>query len=146
MKRVMKLAAAAIVLAAMTTGCAVNKATANVDPSARLDAVKVVHVKPYDKDEHGTDKLIADNLKARGYQVSVGDEPTGSVDAMVTYVDKWFWDITMYMLELTIQIRDPKTDYPLATGYSMHTSLTRLAPPAMVDEVLGNIIKEGKGK
>jgi hypothetical protein len=28
----------------------------------------------------------------------------------------------------------------------MHTSLTRLAPPAMVDEVLGNIIKEGKGK
>jgi hypothetical protein len=144
MKRLAKLTAAAIVFAAMTTGCAVNKATATVDPSARLDAVKVVHVKPYGED--GTEKLIADNLKARGYQVSVGKEPPGSVDAMVTYVDKWFWDITMYMLELTIQIRDPKTDYPLATGYSMHTSLTRLAPPAMVDEVLGNIIKEGKGK
>jgi hypothetical protein len=146
MKRLLKLAAAAIVLAVMTTGCAVNKATATVDPSAKLDTVKVVHVKPYGDADNGTDKLIADNLKARGYQVSVGNEPPGSVDALVTYVDKWFWDITMYMLELTIQIRDPKTDYPLATGYSMHTSLTRLAPPAMVDEVLGNIIKEGKGK
>jgi hypothetical protein len=146
MKRVLKSAVAAIVLAVMTTGCAVNKASANVDPSARLDTVKVVHVKPYDKDEHGTDKLIADNLKARGYQVSVGNEPPGAVDAMVTYADKWFWDITMYMLELSIQFRDPKTDYPVATGHSMHTSLTRLAPPAMVDEVLGNIIKEGKGK
>jgi len=34
----------------------------------------------------------------------------------------------------------------VATGHSMHTSLTRLSPPAMVDEVLGNIIKEGKKK
>jgi hypothetical protein len=144
MKRLAKVAAAAIVFAAMTTGCAVNKATATVDPSARLDSVKVLHVKPYGED--GTEKLIADNLKARGYQVSVGKEAPPSADATVTYVDKWFWDLTMYMLELTIQIRDPKTDYPLATGHSMHTSLTRLSPPAMVDEVLGNIIKEGKKK
>ena len=146
MRRTLKLAAAALLLAVLTTGCAVNKATATVDPSARLDTIRSVHVKPYANDERGTDKVIVDNLRARGYQVSTGNEPAGSVDALVTYVDKWFWDITMYMLELTIQIRDPKTDYPIATGYSMHTSLTRKSPPDMVDEVLGNIIKEGKGK
>jgi hypothetical protein len=52
------------------------------------------------------------------------------------------WDITMYLVELTVTIREPKSDYPLATGNSLHTSLTRLSPPEMVDEVVGNIFKE----
>lgn len=146
MQRLFRLLLATIVLAVMTTGCAVNRATANVDASARLDAIRSFHVKKFEKDERGTDKLIADNLRARGYKVSQGEQPAGPVDAVVTYVDKWFWDITMYMLELTIQIRDPKTDYPLATGNSLHTSLTRKSPPDMVDEVLTNIMKEGKAK
>jgi hypothetical protein len=146
MKRTLRLAFAAFVLVALTTGCAVNKATATVDPAARLDAIKTVHVTKFDKDERGTDTLIADNLRARGYKVSQGAQPAGPVDITVTYVDKWFWDITMYMLELTINFRDPKTDYPLATGNSLHTSLTRKAAPEMVDEVLTNILKEGKNK
>jgi len=144
--RLLKLMLAALVLAVMTTGCAVNRATATVDPSARVDSLKTLHVKHFEKDERGTDKLIADNLRARGYKVRMDNDPVAPVDAVVTYVDKWFWDITMYMLELTVQIRDPKTDYPLATGNSFHTSLTRKAPPEMVDEVVGNIMKEGKSK
>jgi uncharacterized lipoprotein YajG len=143
--RLLKLLLAALVLAAMT-GCAVNRATATVDPAARVGSLQTMHVKRFEKDERGIDKLIADNLRARGYKVSTGNDPAGPVDAVVTYVDKWFWDITMYMLELTVQIRDPKTDYPLATGNSLHTSLTRKAPPEMVDEVIGNIMNEGKNK
>ena len=45
----------------------------------------------------------------------------------------------MYMLELTVTIRDPKTEAPLATGNSLHTSLTRKSQTAMVDEVVSNI-------
>lgn len=45
----------------------------------------------------------------------------------------------MYMLELTVTIRDPKTEAPLATGNSLHTSLTRKSQTAMVDEVINNI-------
>jgi hypothetical protein len=146
MKSFIKLAAAVCLLAALT-GCAVNRATATADPSARLDAIKTMHVKKLDKDSRGIDQLIADNLRKRGYQVTAGAaQPAGTVDAVVTYADKWMWDITMYMLELTVQIRDPKTDYPLATGNSYHTSLTRKAPPEMVDEVLNNIMKEGKAR
>ena len=64
----------------------------------------------------------------------------------MTYVDKWMWDITMYLLELTVTIRDPQSDFPLATGNSLHTSLTRLSPPDMVKEVLDNIYKESEKK
>lgn len=146
MKRLMKMVGAMVLLASLTTGCAVNRATATVDPNARLDALKTLHVKPHDKDTRGVDKLIADRLRTSGYSVTVGPQPTGKVDAFVTYVDKWMWDITMYMLELTITIREPKTDFPLATGNSYHTSLTRLSPPEMVDEVVGNMLKAGKAK
>jgi hypothetical protein len=146
LKNFLKHAAAAVMLVALTTGCTVNRATATVDPAAKLDTLKTFHVKHFEKDERGTDKLIADNLRARGYKVSTGAQPAGPVDATVTYIDKWFWDITMYMLELTVTIRDPKTDYPLANGNSLHTSLTRKSPPDMVDEVLTNIFNEGKTK
>lgn len=93
--------------------------------------------------DDGTHVLIAEKLKSKGVAVTSGIEsPPDNVDAVVTYIDKWMWDITMYMLELTITIRDPKSDYPLATGNSYHTSLTRLSPKEMVDEVVDNIYKE----
>jgi len=145
MKALIKLACAGLVLAALT-GCAINRASATVDPGANLATVKSFHVKPHEKDERGVHQLIADNLRKRGYQVTVGPQPSVAVDATVTYVDKWMWDITMYMLELTINFREPRTDYPLATGNSLHTSLTRLSPPEMVDEVLGNMLKKEEKK
>lgn len=45
----------------------------------------------------------------------------------------------MYMISLDIKVRDPDSDFPIAQGNSMHTSITRLAPEEMVKEVLFNI-------
>lgn len=144
MKRLLKLAALLGLVTVLTTGCAVNRATANVDPSANLSSLKTMYVKRI-ADDDNTYNLIADKLRSKGITVSTGTEaaPSG-VDAVVTYIDKWMWDMTMYMLELTINIRDPKTDFPLATGNSFHTSLTRLSPTEMVNEVVDNIYKGAK--
>jgi len=49
------------------------------------------------------------------------------------------WDITMYLLELTVTVRNPSNDFPMAVGNSLHTSLTRKSPEEMVDEVMTNI-------
>lgn len=49
----------------------------------------------------------------------------------------------MYMAELTITLRDPKTDFPLATGNSLHTSLPRLSTTEMLNEVVENISRGG---
>lgn len=142
----MKYAAAIVMLAAFTTGCAVNRATATVDPSARLESLKTLFVKQAPEDGRGINKLIAEKLQTLGYQATTGSDVPNSIDGLVTYVDKWFWDITMYMIELTITIREPGTEFPLATGNSLHTSLTRKSPPEMVDEVITNIMKEGKNQ
>jgi len=144
MKRFLKLAALLSFIAVITTGCAVNRATGSVDPSANLTSLKTMYVKKIPADD-STYALIADKLRSKGVTVTTGsDAAPSNVDAVVTYIDKWMWDITMYMLELTITIRDPKTDFPLATGNSFHTSLTRLSPKEMVEEVVDNIYKGAK--
>jgi hypothetical protein len=82
-----------------------------------------------------------------GFEASTGAdgaEPK-DVDAIVTYEDRWRWDITMYMIELKVSVREPRTDNLLAVGNSYHTSLTRLSPEEMAAEVLSGIFK-GKKK
>ncbi|EJL69225.1 hypothetical protein [Variovorax sp. CF313] len=144
MKRVIRLLLAAVAVSVFASGCAVNRATATVDPSANLDKLRVVQVRRLEGEDGTIQKLIASNLRKRGYEVSEDAKPPEKVDAVVTYVDKWLWDITMYLSELTVTVRELKSDYPLATGNSLHTSLTRRSPPEMVDEVVGNIFKESE--
>ena len=107
-----------------------------------------MYVKKLPADNRGVEFLIAEKLRTKGVAATAGDGAVvpGGVDAVVTYVDRWMWDITMYMLELTITIRDPRTDFPLATGNSFHTSLTRLSPNEMVSEVIDNIYGKGAKK
>lgn len=134
-------------MAALVTGlsgCAVNRATANIEPSADLAAIRTVHVVKLPQDERKINELIAERMTKMGFVATTDADPRPGVDATLTYADRWMWDITMYMLELTIVVRSPVNNFPLATGNSLHTSLTRLPPQAMVDEVLGNIFKGAK--
>lgn len=139
MYKVLRLFVILFVASSLTTGCR-NLATANVNPTTDLSTLKTMYVKHYPSDNSGVNQEIADKLRGKGVTVSTGTgAPPSNVDAIVTYVDRWMWDITMYMLELTVTIRDPKTEAPLATGNSLHTSLTRMPQTAMVDEVINNI-------
>jgi hypothetical protein len=138
----MILAFMAVVIS-LSSGCSVNRATATLDPTADLDSIETIYVTKFAPDGRGINLLIADKLKTMGYSVETGIAAPEDVDVVVTYKDKWMWDITMYMLELTVTLRDPKTNFPLASGNSFHTSLSRKSPEEMVDEVINNIFKQG---
>jgi hypothetical protein len=136
------IAGGAIVLAlGATTGCAVNRANATLMADADLSKVKTVYVVHAPQDGRNVNLEIKTAFEKRGFQVATGPEltPPYPQDAVVTYVDKWMWDITMYMIQLTVTVRDP-SNFPLATGNSLHTSLTRKSPAEMADEVVGNIV------
>lgn len=128
---------------ALMTGCATNRATATLTPGTDLAKIKSAYVVKQPKDNHAINDLIAAGLEKRGYIVTRGPELSTpyKADVAVTYVDKWMWDFTLYMIELTVNLRDPQTGFPMAVGNSHHTSLTRKSPPEMVDEVLDNIFK-----
>lgn len=124
-------------------GCVNTSLTADVDPNTKLDALKTFYVVKQPADKSDIHQLIATELNRMGKSAEAGlsDSPTQPTDAVVSYVDKWMWDITMYLLELKVDIRDPKTNYLLATGTSYRTSLARKSPEEMVAEVLGKIFE-----
>ena len=136
------LALAVAVLA--NSGCAVNRATATADPSLRWDGIKALHVKKLQDEDGSIQKLLVEKLRASGFAVTTDPDLAGQPDAIVTYRDRWMWDITMYLLELTVTLHDPRTEVAVASGNSFHTSLTRKSPKEMVDEVVDNILKNRK--
>jgi hypothetical protein len=145
MKNPLRVVTAMLMLAAVSlfTGC-VSKLNSDLAPGADLSAIKKVYVVRLDKDERGVEKLIADRLSTLGLEATAGERLRipEDVDAIVTYQDKWMWDITMYMIELRVQIRKPKTEVALASGHSMRSSLVRKSPAEMVDEVVTEIFKK----
>ena len=144
MRSLCNLVAVLGLVVTLVSGCAVNRATATVDPKTDLTKLKTMYVKKIPEDDGGTNVLIVDKLATKGVTATTGEGPApAGIDAIVTYVDRWMWDITMYMLELTVTLRDPKNNLPLASGNSFHTSLTRLSPKEMVNEVIDNIYKGG---
>lgn len=124
-----------------------NSATATLSPGVDLSTVQTYYVVHQPKDSYNLHHLIRDRIVKEGFTATAGPELEKSAyqaNALVTYVDRWMWDITLYLLELTITFRDPKNDFPLAVGNSYHTSLTRLSPEAMVEEVMTNIFNAAK--
>jgi hypothetical protein len=128
----------------LAAGCS-STLQAKKSPGADLSQLKAFYVQKLPADGRGIERVIADRLTQMGYRASSGpgDSPSSPVDAIVTYQDKWMWDITMYMIELSVQLREPQTRTVLATGHSMRTSLVRKDPEGMVEEVLTEIFKRG---
>ncbi len=127
-------------------GCAINRASASVSPDVEISQLMKFYVVRFGPDDRFINKLITNQLINMGYEATTGpeDKAPNYVDAVVTYQDKWQWDISMYMLELDITFRNPKTSVLLAVGNSYHTSLTRKSPEEMVKEVLNNIFEKLK--
>lgn len=140
MRKAIRLIQAGFLLIVLSS-CVNTQLTGDVDPSVDLSSLKSFYVVREADDDRGIEELIAAELNAMGMTASSGDaaEPPSPVDAVVTYQDKWMWDITMYMLELNIDFRDPETNYPFATARSYRTSLARKSKEEMVSEVLGRI-------
>ncbi len=121
------------------SGC-VNNATKHVPTRADLSKIKTICVEKFEPDDRGLHLLIADTLRTLNYVATTADKCSGNVDAVLTYRDKWMWDITMYMISISMKLNDPHTGFPLAYGQALHTSLTRQTPEETINEVLNNML------
>ena len=134
-----------LTVVAVSNGCSVTQLDADLSPGTQLSKVKKFYVVHLPEDGHDIDRLIAEQLNRMDRTATYGEKSgiPADVDAIVTYQDRWMWDITMYMIELNIQLRNPKTEIAIATGHSFRTSLGRKSPAGMVEEVLSEIFKKG---
>ncbi len=143
-KNTYKLAGILALVVFVSTGCA-NRAISKVEPGVNLASIKTVYVKKHLADDRGTNALIVEKLSSKGIAVTSGtDGYPKNVDAVLTYKDTWVWDLTPYMLELDVVIREPDSNLPIAKANSMHTSLSRFTPKQMVDEAIDNLFNGTK--
>jgi len=140
MRRIVKILGVAF-LAVSLAACATLQATKA--PSADLSTIKTVYVQKLEGDGNNVYQVITARLMAIGFKATTGAsaDPPEPVDAIVTYVDRWTWDITPYMVRLNIQVRDCKTRAILASGESYRPSLQRRSVHEMVAETLDAIFK-----
>ena len=131
-----------IMIFVMISGCSKTVLKSDSDPNVDLAQLNTFYVQKFEPDGRSLHSTIAARLQALGYQATSGtaEKPAEPVDAIVTYVDRWMWDITMYMLEITIQFHQPDTGYVIASGNSYRTSLVRKSPEYMIEEVLREML------
>lgn len=143
MKNIVSAIFALVLLISLTSGCSVNRAAAVLVPGSDLGRLKSFYIVTFAPDKKELDTLVQDHLLARGLIATHGPESSipNQVDALVTYFDKWMWDMGNYMLELTVVFRDPKDKFPIASSNAVHTSLSRRSPKEMVEEVMDNIFQ-----
>jgi hypothetical protein len=132
----------AVIGLTLQSGCATAESVRA--PGVDLSSLKTFYVQKLPADGRGIERLISDRLGLMGFKSSYGesDSPPKPVDAIITYQDKWMWDITMYMIQLDVQVRNGETRVVLANGRSFRPSLQRSSPEGMVEEVLQNIFKK----
>ena len=125
----------------LMTGCAKVVIKSDSDPNFDLTSLNTFYVQKFSPDKRGLEKIIVNKLNEFGFQATSGVDavPPYPVDALVTYKDRWMWDITNYMLEIQIELRNPESNFMFASGKSYRTSLARKSPGEMIDEVFRDL-------
>jgi hypothetical protein len=120
------LAAAVLSLAYISVGCA--HVSGRQLGEAERNALASYYVEHQPKDGRHLEKQIADSLHSRGLEVSSGpaeDRPE-RVDYIVSYVDRWRWDLRMYLYDLRIEVLDAATGHVVGSGQSIQPSLSAM--------------------
>jgi hypothetical protein len=132
------LLSALSILVSLAGGCA-QQVTGAAEPGASLNTMRTFYI--VRDQETKVTTAIQKDLTARGFTATLGPDSAVPpfVDAKVIALDKWMWDMTMYPLEVKIDVVNPKTGALLASGRSYHTSLVRKSPDEMVHEVFDKI-------
>ena len=135
-----------MLLGVFLAGCETYKPYTN--PGVPLPTLKRVAVMttPNSKEKARRADDIAKVLEKRGIEAVVvppGDAPPKDVDGYFTYTDNWQWDLTMYLAELQIELREVQTGRLLASASYKQSYVHRYPNPIdIVDNLIGQILGE----
>ncbi len=126
------------------TSCASTALQIEPVPSEFHQLTLQYFVENHGKDRRRLDRIIATELINKGYKVSSGykNERPDDLDILVCYDDKWFWDLSNYLLHMRIDFRNPKTNVLLATGSSYQTSLARKPANLIIKNIISGMFEK----
>lgn len=113
------------------------------EPGANLTGLKKLYVEHRLADGRGLDLTIARELQRLGYTASSGPMTMmpDHTEAVVSYVDRWTWDFSSYMIELDIEVSDPRTSKILATVRYFRPAVVGKTPEEMVRAVIDPLFR-----
>jgi hypothetical protein len=114
-------------LIAFSFGCATAPLGGSM-PGVDLRRFQPIHVVHQPKDGRGIDRVLAAALRQHGFEATYGaasDRPAGT-RAVLTYEDRWQFDMRMYLISLRIEVRSVDTGVLLATAQSFQGSMEAL--------------------
>ncbi|HZP59635.1 MAG TPA: lipoprotein [Opitutaceae bacterium] len=131
------------VLILLLSGC--SSLDVHREPGANLTSLKKLYVEHRLADGRSIDLLITRELQRLGYEAASGPMTMmpGGTDAVVSYVDRWTWDFSSYMIELDIEVSDPRTSKILATLRYFRPSLSGKTPEEMVQMTIDPLFRRG---
>jgi len=107
-------------------------------PGASLEGKRLFYVERHPEEDWGFHQMIADEMCMMGHTATAG-EPNlapASADAIVTYDDKWSWDLSPWMYGLDLRILDARTRTLIVKTSNRRGSLFRRNPKQMAQETL----------
>ena len=114
------------VLALFAVACAGKSATPLSD-AARSEGA-VFWVENHGRDDRNLEKIIANALQSRGLEASGGQQTArpADFDFLVTYVDRWSWDMRTFLAKISINVEDATSGQIVATSESHQDSMTAM--------------------
>ncbi len=104
----------------------------------------VFFVERHERDQRNLALPIADAMRERGLSVTSGSpsERPEQIEFLVTYEDRWSWDMRMYLTSLRISVRDPETQAILGYGESSQDSLSAMGDTFddVIERALGELL------
>ncbi|MEQ8694744.1 MAG: hypothetical protein RIC85_05460, partial [Gammaproteobacteria bacterium] len=113
-----------LIFAASLSGCINTTDGTNLDPTFYSSTY---YVERQPKDQRNLNEDIADELNKRGLNATAGEPGSkpSNTDFTVSYIDKWYWDMRMYLIELRIEVRNRNTEV-VSYGVSKQSSLAAM--------------------
>ena len=130
------LLVAVATMAAAGGGCS-HQITGGPESGVDMGRYQSFYVVSEKADSDVAAALVKD-LSTRGLSVTRGPDSSASSspsDCKVVFHDKWMWDMTMYLLELKLEMVDARSGALLASGRCYRTSVVRKSPEVMVKEI-----------
>lgn len=115
----------AAVLMVLSLGACVGNTSGQLSLPREQAEASTYFVQRHAKDTRDLATVIADSMRTRGFKATAGTESNRPADTafVVTYVDKWIWDMRMYLADLRIEVRDAKDQSIVGFGQSSQSSL-----------------------
>lgn len=134
--------AALVALAILyVASCAQTKIATVNQPSAIKNA-RSVYVVKHENSNRDIEVFLKDSFRSKGLDSKIGQlsSKPASSDLSVTFVDRWHWDMVMYLRTLDVSIVDNKSSKEIATAIYRNSALHGFPDPRATCQDLINLI------